>query len=189
MIFLSRCTKSLQLAIQKELILLRITAYASIALWINIILNIVRMPTHANSINGFITSFIYFKNYRSSSDISIPLLLHAAEFYLKLYDLVTEAGHFPLQKNSAVKKNSIGTRQMLLCTALIKIIDSIRNLVICHALLDLGSEASFISKDSLQTLCLEKNSSKAQITCLGSYNTSLQLDNFGHLLLSILIPI
>ena len=37
-------------------------------------------------------------------------------------------------------------------------------------LLNSSNKASLISEDCLRTLCLEKNSSKALIICLGSYN-------------------
>ena len=69
-------------------------------------------------------------------------------------------------------------------TALIKIINSTGNFITCGALLDSGSEASFISKHCLPTLYLEKNSNKALITCLGSFtalrNVEIQFNFTPH---------
>ncbi|XP_067129093.1 uncharacterized protein [Centruroides vittatus] len=63
-----------------------------------------------------------------------------------------------------------GTKQVLLCTALVKVSDSSGNFVTCRALLDSGSEASFVTEDCINRLCLTKNSANVRISCLGSFH-------------------
>ncbi|XP_054709120.1 uncharacterized protein LOC129218823 [Uloborus diversus] len=58
--------------------------------------------------------------------------------------------------------------KVLLCTAIIKVVDSSGELQLCRALLDPGSQASFIPEDCLQRLILSRKKAKFLISCLGS---------------------
>ncbi|XP_035222190.1 uncharacterized protein LOC118195066 [Stegodyphus dumicola] len=90
-----------------------------------------------------------------------------AEVFLPKNEVVTNAttctGQFSYSKGEA--------KRVLLCTALIKVSDSNGKAIPCRALLDCGSEASFISEECVSKLKLGRFNKKIEVSCLGSFNT------------------
>ncbi|XP_035232409.1 uncharacterized protein LOC118204192 [Stegodyphus dumicola] len=90
-----------------------------------------------------------------------------AEVFLPKNEVVTNAttctGQFSYSKGES--------KRVLLCTALIKVSDSNGKAIPCRALLDCGSEASFISEECVSKLKLGRFNKKIEVSCLGSFNT------------------
>ncbi|GFU34633.1 integrase catalytic domain-containing protein [Trichonephila clavipes] len=63
--------------------------------------------------------------------------------------------------------------QILLCTALIQVIDIWGNYQTCRCLLDSGSQASLITNECIERLGLRKEKANARISCLGASDTRL----------------
>lgn len=84
-----------------------------------------------------------------------------------------------LNTNCEVMSNSITSccsdigsgAQVLLCTTLVNVTDSFGRVMTCRALLDPGSQASLITNECLERLCLLKRKTNVIISCLGASNT------------------
>lgn len=102
-----------------------------------------------------------------------PLFSNAAEFRQKKNDLLNQsscAGTFEFRNISGLGKQLMANRLTLLCTAMIKILYSVGNLVNCHALLGSGNKTSFRTENWMRKWCLPKQRTRAQFICLGSYS-------------------
>lgn len=101
-----------------------------------------------------------------------PLSPYTTEFrpkLSKLLDQISCTGTFEFRKNSWLGIQLMVNRQALLWTAMIRILDSVGDFINCHALLDNGSEASFIRENFMQKLCFPMWGTREQVTCLGIY--------------------
>jgi hypothetical protein len=58
--------------------------------------------------------------------------------------------------------------EVLLCTAIVKVLDSTNQYQHCRVLLDPGSQASFLTEACFNRLGLARNKARVQISCLGS---------------------
>lgn len=111
----------------------------------------------------------------------VPLLPNATEFRPEQSELLNQiscTGTFEFRNNSWLGIQIMVNRQTLLWTAMIRILDSVVDFINCRALLDNGSEASFISEHFMQKLCFPRWGTRQQATCLGSYSIATNFYDF-----------
>ena len=78
--------------------------------------------------------------------------------------------HIITNVSSCVSSQTV-PNQVLLCTAIVKVLDSSNQFQYCRVLLDPGSQASFITETCFKRLGLARKKARVQISCLGSSNT------------------
>ncbi|KAG8189796.1 hypothetical protein JTE90_008107 [Oedothorax gibbosus] len=104
----------------------------------------------------------------NSADSARVLSPHAAEFVPGSVNEPTPVPQQTLTNVSSCVSHQSPSIQVLLCTAIVKVLDSSNQFQYCRVLLDPGSQACFVTESCLNRLGLARTRARVEISCLGS---------------------
>ncbi|KAG8173081.1 hypothetical protein JTE90_012653 [Oedothorax gibbosus] len=112
-------------------------------------------------------TLLHFESTNSTDNARV-LSPHAAEFVPGSVNEPTSVPQQTLTNVSSCVSHQYASIQVLLCTAIVKVLDYSNQFQQCRVLLDPGSQACFVTESCFYRLGLSRTRARVEISCLGS---------------------